>query len=121
MIILLVYELTGKYIMILYLMILFSSYANFLLCDRLLLNSPLSGCSNTSSTKVSQKVILGVTTFAYLIPFVLGFIPGVGANCRAEKIYRKESEETVTFSMTIARVFVLLFAINVVVSITIAI
>lgn len=108
MIVIVIYELTGKFIMILFLMMLFSSYANHLIYHRHIAMEPRSACSHSPLKTRLQRAFIGTASILYWVPFALCFVHWTGANCKLERIYRKVSG--LTFSL--ARVFVLLFVMN---------
>ena len=89
MIVLVIYELTGKFIMVLFLMMLFSSYANHLIYHRHIAMDSRSVCSNSPLRTRLQRVFIGTASVLYWVPFALCFVHWTGANCKLERIYRK--------------------------------
>ena len=89
MIVLVIYELTGKFIMVLFLMMNFSSYATHLIFDHHIANNPMSACSKNPRMTLFRKIFIGTASVLYLVPFALCFVHYTGANCKEERIYRK--------------------------------
>ncbi|TNV77583.1 hypothetical protein FGO68_gene15913 [Halteria grandinella] len=87
MIAMLVFELTGKYIIFLYFLVLLSSMAGFVLYHRYLSNSMFAASQTQKPKRIIQELFLFFGLFAYIACFSLAFIHSLGADCTTTRIY----------------------------------
>lgn len=89
MVSLMIFDLTGKYIMMLYFLLLFASFATFQLYHRYLATSSFAACQKSRKKRTFQAVFYWFGNLLYAFAFVLAFVKNYGTDCTTDRIYRK--------------------------------
>ena len=110
MVALMVFDFTGKYIMMLYFMLVCSSYATYALYYWVLASNKMAACYDGKLQRKLQNAFCVIVHILYAVAIGLAFIKNFGTSCTSDHVYRKNSRT----KPCIAFIFIMLFGKNVV-------